>query len=301
MSSERASNLIGTPISEIEIDVPLVSGLLAEQHPDLAHLSLQPVDAGWDNAIFRLGDQLSVRLPRRQVAALLIENEQTWLPQLPKLPLPVPHPYRLGKPAQNYPWRWSILPWLTGIAADQQEPDANQAQRFAAFLRSLHIPAPPNAPSNPFRGVPLHHRAAVVEEWMQQLEQKTNLITPKIRCIWNQALNAPIDVKATWIHGDLHARNVLVENGAITGIIDWGDMTVGDRATDLAAIWMLFANRHVRQQVIINYGNISESTLQRARGWAVFFGAVLLKTGLVDNRRHAIMGERTLRRVIEDA
>ena len=103
MSLEKTSSTIGTPISEIEIDVSLVYSLVAEQHPDLAHLPLHHVDAGWDNAMFRLGDQLSVRLPRRKVAATLIENEQTWLPQLPKLPIPIPIPYRMGNPGQGYP------------------------------------------------------------------------------------------------------------------------------------------------------------------------------------------------------
>lgn len=300
MSLESASRAIGTPISEIQIDASLVHRLLVEQHPDLAHLPLHLIDAGWDNAMFRLGDQWSVRLPRRQVAATLIEHEQRWLPQLPKLPLPVPKPYRLGKPGQGYPWCWSVLPWLSGVTADQQEPNANQARPFAAFLRSLHHPAPVNAPFNPFRGVPLQQRAAFTEERMQRLEQKTNLMTPGLKQIWNQALTAPVDVEATWIHGDLHARNVLVEEGTIAGIIDWGDLTSGDRATDLAAIWMLFSDRHSRQCVIAAYGSVSEATLHRARGWAVFFGVVLLDTGLVDHPRHAVMGERTLQRVVED-
>lgn len=309
MTLEKTSGAIGTPISEIEINASLVQRLLTEQHPDLAHLPLYLVDAGWDNTIFRLSDHLSVRLPRRKVAATLMEHEQTWLPQLPQLPIPVPIPYRQGSPGQGYPWRWSVLPWLTGETADQQELDSNQAQRFGAFLRSLHIPAPPNAPSNPFRGVPLQHRAAFVEERMQRLEQKTNLMTPGIKHIWSQALNAPVGVEATWIHGDLHPRNVLVEDGVITGIIDWGDITAGDPATDLAAIWMLFSDQEVRQQVmsalrgseeIAAYANAFEVTLQRARGWAVFFGVLLLDTGLVDNPQHAVIGERTLRRIAED-
>ncbi|MGL6340449.1 MAG: phosphotransferase, partial [Waterburya sp.] len=132
----------GTPRSEIEIDVSLVSKLLAEQHPDLQHLTISPVDSGWDNTIFRLGNDLCLRFPRRQVAADLIVNEQTWLPLLAKrLPLPIPTPYRLGKPGQGYPWRWSVLPWLAGVTADQQPPHPNQVKRFVAFLRSLHIPA----------------------------------------------------------------------------------------------------------------------------------------------------------------
>lgn len=291
---------MGTPQSEITVDIPLIRRLLEEQHPDLAQLPLSLVDEGWDNAMFRLGDRLSVRLPRRQIAAALIEHEQTWLPQLAdQLPIPVPATYRIGQPTADYPWPWSILPWLSGVAADQQEPNERQAERLVSFLRSLHHPAPANAPVNPFRSVPLQQRAAFVEERMERLEQKTSFITSRIKRIWNQALNAPMDVEKTWIHGDLHARNILVENGEITGIIDWGDMTVGDRATDLATLWMLFSNQQARQWAIINAG-ISEATVQRARGWAVFFGVVLLDTGLVDNPRHKLMGERTLQRLGED-
>ncbi len=301
MKSEGKPSSIGTPISELEIDVNLVYSLLAEQHPDLMHLPIHLVDAGWDNAMFRLGDHLSVRLPRRKAAATLIENEQIWLPLLAdKLSIPVPTPCRIGKPALGYPWRWSVLPWLDGITADQEEPDANQAKSLALFLRSLHRRAPFNAPSNPFRGVPLSQRAAKVEERMQRLETKTNLITQKIKNTWDIALNAPIDAEAKWLHGDLHARNVLVKNGAIAGIIDWGDMTSGDIATDLASIWMLFGDCNARSCAIAEYANISDATLQRAKGWAIVFGVMLLDTGLVDHPRHAVMGERTLRRVAED-
>jgi aminoglycoside phosphotransferase (APT) family kinase protein len=301
MGSEGKSSAMGTPVSELEIDAALVYSLLEDQHPDLAHLPIHLVDAGWDNAMFRLGDQWSVRLPRRKAAATLIENEQTWLPLLAdQLPLPVPTPYRLGKPAQGYPWRWSVLPWLAGIAADQEEPHANQAKPFALFLRSLHRPAPFNAPSSSVRGVPLNQRAAFVEERMQRLETKTNLITQKIKNTWEMALNAPIDIQAKWLHGDLHPRNVLVKKGAIAGIIDWGDLTSGDSATDLASIWMLFADRKARQQAIAEYADVSDATLQRAKGWAIFFGVVLLDTGLIDNPRNAVIGARILRRVSED-
>ena len=301
MGSGEKSSSIGTPVSELELDAALVYGLLEEQHPDLAHLPLHLVDAGWDNAMFRLGDHLSVRLPRRKAAATLIENEQIWLPLLAdQLPIPVPTPYRLGKPVKGYPWRWSVLPWLVGKTADQEEPNANQAKLLASFMRSLHIPAPFNAPINAVRGVPLHQRASFVEERMQRLETKTNLITQSIKNTWIKALNAPIDVQPTWLHGDLHPRNVLVENGEIAGIIDWGDITSGDRATDLASMWMLFSDSNARQQAIAEYANISEATLQRAKGWAILFGVVLLDTGLIDNPRNTVMGVRTLCSVSED-
>ncbi|NMF61028.1 aminoglycoside phosphotransferase family protein [Pseudanabaena yagii] len=283
------------------IDIPLVYKLLKEQHPDLADLPIQFLDAGLDNAMFRLGDRLSVRLPRREVAAKLIENEQTWLPIfVDHLPIPIPNPYRIGQPNQDYPYRWSILPWLDGISADREEPDPNQAKILAKFLRSLHIPAPANAPKSIFRGVPLTQRAAAIEERIQRLEVQTELMTLSIKQTWQIALNTPIDVEETWIHGDLHSRNILVKNGVIAGIIDWGDMTSGDIATDLAAIWMLFRDRHARQQAISTYADISEATLQRAKGWAIAFGVMLLDLGLTNDPRYTIMGKRTLQRLAED-
>jgi aminoglycoside phosphotransferase (APT) family kinase protein len=289
---------IGTPPAEFDLNSTFVAGLLAAQHPDLADLPLELVDAGWDNAMFRLGEHLAVRMPRRSAAATLIINEQSWLPFLaPQLTLPIPAPYRIGTPANGYPWNWSVVPWLRGIPADQQPPQATQAQPFAAFLRSLHVPAHADAPPNPVRGVPLILRADAVEMRMRRLAINTSMITPAIQHIWQTALAAPCDVPATWLHGDLHPRNILVENGNISGIIDWGDITSGDCATDLAAIWMLFADAHTRQQALDAYGLCSEATLQRAKGWAVLFGVMLLETGLADNPRNARIGQQILGRL----
>jgi aminoglycoside phosphotransferase (APT) family kinase protein len=248
-----------------------------------------------------LGKQCCVRLPRREAAAALIEHEQTWLPRLaPQLSLPIPSPCRFGKPALGYPWKWSVLPWLPGTPADLAEPAATQAVALAKFLRSLHMPAPTNAPPNAVRGVPLWRRAASIEERMRRLSVKTDLITKRVKRTWETALQAPNARSSKWLHGDLHARNALVENGAITGIIDWGDITSGDVATDLAAIWTLFSEQTARQKALSEYADISEATLQRANGWAVLFGVVLLDTGLIDHPRHARMGEQILRRVTAD-
>lgn len=301
MRADKKLSSIGTSISELKIDATLVHGLLEEQHPDLMHLPIRFFDAGLDNIMFRLGDQLSVRLPCRKAAATLIKNEQTWLPLLAeRLTIPVPTPLRLGKPTKNYPWRWSVLPWLAGITADREKPHINQAKRFATFLRSLHIPAPFYAPLNPVPAVLLNHRAVFFEKRIQRLERKTNLITPKIRDTWYEALNTPIDVQPKWLHGDLHPGNILVNNGAIAGIIDWGDITSGDIAADLCSIWMLFPERNARQQAITEYAGVSDATLKRAKGRAISYGLILLDTGLVHNTRWAVRGERILRCVSED-
>jgi aminoglycoside phosphotransferase (APT) family kinase protein len=285
----------GTPPAEVKIDALLVSQLLAEQHPDLQNLSIQFIDAGWDNTMFRLGNELAVRLPRREIAVKLLENEQRWLPQLAKqLPIAVPVPYRIGLPNSLYPWHWSVIHWLPGQTADKMPLHADHAQQFALFLKALHVPAPDNAPQNQVRGVPLIQRATMLNERMQRLATQTTMITPTIRSLWQQALDAPIDVEPTWIHGDLHSRNILIDQGGITGIIDWGDLTAGDKATDLAALWCLFPEKNLRQQAIKVYGEVSPATLARARGWAILFGVVLLDTGLVDHAQHAEIGQKIL-------
>jgi len=293
--------ILGTPASDLEIDANLVYRLMAEQHPDLAHLPIHLVDVGWDNAMFRLGEELCVRLPRRTADATLINHEQTRLPVLaPRLPIGVPVPLRIGLPSDHYPWRWSVLPWLPGQAADQSPPDTNQAERFGLFLKSLHQPAPAHAPQNPVRGVPLSHRAASVEERMQRLVDKTHLITDPIKASWQAALQASVDGQPLWLHGELHPRNVLVHQRAITGIIDWGDMTAGDATTDLASIWILFSDRRDRLRALAAYGEVSTATLLKAKGWAILFGVVLLDTGLIDHPRHRAMGERILNQVAQD-
>jgi len=290
---DTESGTSSTPAAEVDVSDDLVRALLTSQVPDLAGLPLRLVETGWDNFTYRLGPAFVVRLPRRAVGAILIEREQTWLPRLaPQLPLPTPVPIHVGEPGEGYPWRWSVLPWLEGDAADCFEPDSNQAEPIAAFMRALHTPASEDAPPNPVRGVPLATRAAGVEERLRRLEVKTDSITPGIWHIWREALDAPVADEHVWLHGDLHARNVLVQDGAISGIIDWGDLTAGDPATDLAAIWMLLKDAGARACARTAYG-ADEATWVRAKGWAVLFGAVLLDTGLTDSPRHAVMGKRT--------
>jgi aminoglycoside phosphotransferase (APT) family kinase protein len=290
--------MAGTPAAEVDVDVALVQALLKEQHPFLAHLPCVPVEGGWDNVMVRLGDAFCVRLPRRSAAAALIEHEQTWLPSLAeKLPIHVPFPLWTGVPGCGYPWRWSIVPWLAGEAADQRPPLNAEAARLGAFLNALHVCPPDGAPSNPVRGIPLRMRAVQIEERMARLQTLSLLITPAVRRMWDAAVATPIDVEPTWIHGDLHPRNVLVENGAFSGVIDWGDIAAGDRATDLAAVWMLFDDPQARRAAFRAYGSITHATYMRAKGWAIALGVTLLEAGLEDDLRHAVIGEQTLRRV----
>jgi len=212
------------------------------------------------------------------------------------LPLPISAAVRTGTSSEHYPWCWSVLPNLPGASADVAPVVADEAGRLAEFLSALHQPAQADAPRNPVRGVPLAQRAAVTEERLARLEVKTDLITQEIRSAWLAGLAAPPATRDTWLHGDFHARNVLVQHGRLSAIIDWGDVCQGDCATDLASVWMLLPDARSRERAKTRYGG-DDGLWRRARAWAVFFGAVLLDTGLVDHPRHAAMGERTLRNV----
>ena len=294
------SQIAKRPRAEVLVDCEAVHVLLKAQHPDLAELTIQEVAEGWDNFIFRVGTGMAVRLPRRLASVANLEHEQRWLSTIAQhLPIPVPAPLRIGKPCARYSWPWSIVPWLTGEPADLEPLKADQAKPLARFLRALHVAAPADAPKNPSRGVPLQERATSVEERTHRLVQKTSLINPLVRKAWESAVQAPQAELATWIHGDLHPQNVLVEDGELRGVIDWADIAAGDSATDLASIWMLLPTVAARESAIAEYGSVPNATWSRALGWAVNLGTVLLETGLVDDPRHAKIGELTLQRIVE--
>jgi aminoglycoside phosphotransferase (APT) family kinase protein len=299
---EQQTMPMGRPRAERVVHEALVRRLLEDQHPDFADLPLTQLDSGWDNVIYRLGEKLTVRLPRREVAAALVHHEQTWLPRIADgLPLPVPSPVAVGRPTAYYPWPWSVLPWFEGESADLSPPRAEEAGRFADFLIALHQPAPAAAPANPVRGVPLRVREANTRERMKRLSSGSDALSPALESIWESALRAPAASGARWLHGDLHAQNVLVNGtGSLTAIIDWGDITRGDPATDLAGIWAVFPTRRARQSILQAY-RPDPALLDRARGWAFLFGVVLTDSGNVNSPRHAAAGRRILERLEADS
>ncbi len=290
-----------TPPAEVDIDVDLIRDLLVHQHPDLAELSLSIQECGWDNVMVRLGEDLALRLPRRAAANPLVLKEQRWLHQIaPRLPLPIPVPVRTGVPQQNYPFHWSVLPWLPGSAADLAQPAPSEAAALAGFLQALHMPAPDDAPKNPSRDCPLSDKREDIEARMADLAKQGRPLPSVVIDLWNEALSTAVDLPTTWISGDLHARNILVHEGKLSAFIDWGDMCTGDPATDLASAWALFDDHEARTNVLNAYG-ASQATISRAKGWAIFFGVLLLHTGLNDTPRHAAMGEAVLRRLAQTA
>jgi len=290
-----------TPRAEVEITEELIARLVASQFPDFARLPIRIIGTGWDNVVARVGNFLAARIPRHAVGEMLLMREQKWLPELaPKLPLPIPSPIHIGAPIPDYPFTWSIVPWIEGECADIARPMASEAEKFVQFVKALHVPAPSNAPTNSARDCPLSGKQVDTERRMSNIAHRCDLLTPKLKNIWEKALSTEIDVPQTWIAADIHARNVITRRGQFAAFIDWGDMCAGDRATDLAGIWNLFEEPHARRAAIESCA-MSEATLQRSKGWAIFFGVILLETGLQDNSRDAAMGEATLRRLNEDS
>jgi len=269
------------PPAEIAIDASLVRALLEEQHPDLVHLPLVDSGEGWDNCLFRLGGDLCVRLPRRAASAGLIAHEQTCLPNLAaRLPLPIPVPLRIGRPSGLFPWPWSVTPWFQGQTALLTPPQDPQATAVALgeFLRALHQPAPADAPQNPWRGVPLAARAATLEETLQQLDGLVD--RGKALDVWQRALSAqPWHGPPVWIHGDLHPGNLLVIDGRLSAVIDFGDLAAGDPAVDLSIAWMLLppSARPAFRAFVRDQGSpVNEDQWMRARGWALALGLAFL-------------------------
>jgi aminoglycoside phosphotransferase (APT) family kinase protein len=249
---------------EVVIDEPLVRRLLAEQFPHWAGLPLERVEPeGTVNAIFRLGDDLSVRLARLDGPAEPGGKELDWLPRLaPLLPLEIPVPVAQGRPSRDYPWFWEIHTWVAGQTVPVEEIDAVPAARdLAAFVRSLQRVDPSGAPRG--RGIPLAQRDEGFRHWLARFDGD-----PAAAVAWERALEAPPwDGPPVWHHGDLDVRNWLVRGGRINGVIDWGAMGVGDPACDVMVAWKLHSLE--ARDAFRNALTVDDATWERARGWAV--------------------------------
>jgi aminoglycoside phosphotransferase (APT) family kinase protein len=315
MTSEPSmAGLIGVavnrmPAADVEVSADLVRRLLVDQHPDLARLPVEFLANGWDNELYRVGDGLVARLPRRALGAEIIKNEQRWLPGLaPRLPLPIPYPERTGVPACGYPYSWSVVPYLPGVPAAQASSfdPAGAAAAVGGFLGALHVPAPADAPANPFRGVPLAARAGIFAASLALLTGQAgrdHIDRDAVLRVQEAALAAPgYHGPPVWLHGDLHPANVLVNDGQVSGVIDFGDITAGDPASDLSVAWMLlppgchgrFWSAHQTAR-----GRADDALRARARGWALNLAIVFLAHS-EDNPVLRQVGRRTLGAVLED-
>jgi aminoglycoside phosphotransferase (APT) family kinase protein len=214
-------------VDEVETDAGLVRRLLAEQFPHWGRLPIEPVlSSGTDNALYRLGDEMVVRLSRRERDSGSLERERLWLPRLaPLLPLPIPAPLADGRPAEGYPFEWSVYRWLPGedattAAADDETQLAIDLAHFLGALQRIDPEGgPPPGDHNVFRGEPLRRRDAGTRASIAALH--VSIDVRAVTAAWDSALSAPDwEQSPVWIHGDLDARNLLTQDGRLSGVID---------------------------------------------------------------------------------
>jgi aminoglycoside phosphotransferase (APT) family kinase protein len=282
---------------EVPINVGLVRRLVSEQFPHLVDLPVEQVrSTGTVNAIFRLGDDLCVRLPRVAAWASSLEREVTWLPRIaPHVSLPVPEPFILGHPAQGFPFSWAIFRWIEGRPyADDRVSDEREAARdlarFVAELRKMDVAGAPRAGRRPLRDLDEATRRAI--------EEAGGVIdADAAAAAWTAALEAPPwDGEPVWIHTDLLRPNLLVCDGRLAAVIDFGDAGAGDPAADVIAAWSVFgpAGREVFRHEL----GVDEGTWQRARGYALHQALLIIPYYAQTNPEFVTLAKRTVEQVL---
>lgn len=291
---------------EVETDAGLVRRLLVSQYPEWADLPIERVASdGTDNAIYRLGEELAVRLPRIQWASEQPAKECEWLPRLaPLLPLTVPVPLAKGMPAEGYPWSWSVVPWLRGENAlperlvDMRAAASTLGAFVAALQRIGAAVGPPPGAHNSSRGVALAQRDAAVRTAIAELGGKVD--GGAVTAAWEAALAAPVwDGEPVWLHGDLQAGNLLASDGRLSAVIDFGCLGVGDPACDVMAAWAYFSGeaRDAFRAVL----PVDDATWARGRGWALSVGLIAIPYYEQTNPVLAGIGRRSIEEVLADS
>ena len=288
---------------ELDIDAELVRRLVAEQFPEWAELAVTRVaSAGTDNAMYRLGEDMVVRLPRLPGGARQIETEQRWLPRLaPHLPLSVPVPLAMGEPGRGYGLRWGVYDWLDGDNAYDSplaEPADAAAElgRFVAALRRVDAVGGPVS----FRGGPLIPQDADVRKAIEDLGADGTHDPALATAAWEHALALPQwEAAPVWLHGDLLPGNLLTGSGRLTAVIDFGGLGVGDPAADALPAWALFSP--ATREVFREAGEFEDAVWARGRGWALCFG--LVAEHYYRGGRNPVLagvGHRAVREVLEE-
>lgn len=286
-------------VDEFETDAALVRRLLARQFPRWAELPIERVvHSGTDNAIYRLGGDMVVRMPRREKTGEQVEKEVRWLPRFaPHLPLAIPVSLAVGDPGEGYPWRWLIAPWLKGddASAEHLRDLREAALDLAAFIQALQridaTGGPRPGRHNFFRGVPLAARDDYTRDAIARSEALVD--TAAVTAAWESALAAPAwDGAPMWVHGDLLPGNILAAGGRVSAVIDFGGLGVGDPAVELIVAWTLFSGES-RAAFRAALG-VDDATWARGRGWALSTAIVALpyyintNPGIVARARHQI-------------
>jgi aminoglycoside phosphotransferase (APT) family kinase protein len=265
------------PAAEVPIDAALVSSLLRAQFPEFANLDCYRVNEGFDNSVWRLGEELVIRLPRHQLAATLIENELRWLPEVVRhVSLATPLPLRAGAATNEFPWPWLIASWHDGEPGDgvNQHVRGRSAKEMANFLRAIHTEAPTDAPFNPYRSVALASRESSLYSRLEDVGEIVNF--ENVESLWKSVRDTPRgDRPDHWLHGDFHPGNTIYRNGSLIGVIDFGDMCAGDPAVDLAG-GLLSLPYESLSEFFDTYERCDGATLRRTIGWSIFFGVMFV-------------------------
>nr|AKC92629.1 capuramycin 3''-phosphotransferase [Amycolatopsis sp. SANK 60206] len=270
-------------MTETEITAGLIRDLLRDQHPDLADLPLREVEGGWGNQMWRLGDELAVRIQRMDNDPQFQLRERQWLPLLaPRLPLPIPVPVRNGAPSERFPKLWTVVTWVPGLPLDQgsitRGDDA--ADTLAAFLRALHVAAPADAPVDNDRGAHPKDSTNGFNYFLNSVDADAiGHDAADVRAVWDDAVAAPAwEGPAMWVHGDLHPANVVVADGTLAGVVDFGALFAGDPALDLSSAWVLLP-AGAAARFFAAYADADEATVRRARGLAALKSLFLMLMG----------------------
>jgi aminoglycoside phosphotransferase (APT) family kinase protein len=269
------------------IDAGLVKRLVASQFPQWSELPVTPVEAdGWDNRTYRLGTELTVRLPTAEYYTPAIDKEDRWLPVLaPKLPVPIPEPVATGEPGEGYPFRWSIRRRLGGEPAGQGNDDPGFAVAVAEFLLALQGI---DATGGPMAGAHSFHRGAPPAHYDEETRRALSTVdgrvdTARAAAVWDAALESTWDGPPVWFHGDVAVGNLLVREGKLAAVIDFGTSGVGDPACDLVIAWTLFTGES-RRAFKDTVGQ-DAGTWARARGWALWKSLISLAADTEANLR----------------
>ncbi|WP_328520076.1 aminoglycoside phosphotransferase family protein [Kribbella sp. NBC_00359] len=288
---------------EIDISEALVSELITSQFPDWAHLPLAKVSsAGTDNAIYRLGDAMAVRLPRLSRAAETVAKEQRWLPRLaPQLPLSIPVPLAVGIPGGEFPYPWSVYRWLPGedLAARTDVDICDVGGRLGAFIAALQRIDTAAGPVSP-RATPVDAREDdVVRVTIRQLSEEGSLDGDAAVAVWESALAAPSwKRRPVWIHGDLFPSNLLAVLGRLAAVIDFGLLGLGDPATDMLPAWTLLTARS--REFFRAAAEVDDATWVRGRGWALSAGLGAVRVYRRTNPVLAAAGRHAIDQAVAD-
>lgn len=286
-------------MKKADITPALVSRLVAAQFPQWGRLRVRPVDLdGWDNATFRLGDDLSVRLPSGEEYALQVDKEHRWLPVLaPQLPFPIPEPVAKGDPGCGYPWPWSVYRWQEGTpAAGRRIANLTEfASSLAGFLAALYQIDPAGGPQpgdhNFFRGGPLAVYNAETRDAIAVLGDEID--SAGATEVWEAALAAAWHGPPVWVHGDICVGNLLVSQGRLSAVIDFGSSGVGDPACDVTIAWTFLSG--ASREAFRAQLPVDDAAWARGRGWALWKALIMLAAGQTGN-----VEEAGTRRIIEE-